>query len=273
MSRAKDRNQIYVQIAAFRDERAALIPIVEAIPEVRRLKALEDTIGALERLAEATRQRTGARIVETPQDSEFARLSLPKAAIKYLERVGQPQSPEEIWDALSSGGVTVTSRRPIHAVDVALKKHTPKNPRLQRIDGKWSIRPLPKGGVAKSGLPRHKELTKEGIAHFKARTGATWGRKPSVTAAHIEKFREAFDRGETVIASARAAGVSNAYFYMHREALLAWKKGDPWPPPGGAVNEYRAVSAEHALPSETGGDELRATGVIPFQARLIGEDK
>ena len=33
--------------------------------------------------------------------------------------------------------------------------------------------------------------------------------------------------------------MSNAYFYMHKEAILAWKKGDPWPPPGGLVNEVR----------------------------------
>ncbi len=78
----------------------------------------------------------------------------------------------------------------------------------------------------------HIERTKEGIAHFKARTGNTWGRKPIITAEQIEKFRAFYDTGNySVLAASKHAGISNAYFYMNREAVLAWKKGDPWPLP------------------------------------------
>ena len=81
---------------------------------------------------------------------------------------------------------------------------------------------------------------KEGIAHFKARTGATWGRKPFITAAQIEKFRELLDSGHySVKRASKDAGMSNAYFYMNKEAISAWNKGDPWPPPGGLVNNSR----------------------------------
>ena len=276
MIHSKDHNRIYLQLAQLREERAQLAAIVDAIPQVKQLKHLDTAIANLESYADETRRITGARIVAAPASSEYARLSLPKAAVKYLERTGQPQTSEEIWDALNAAGVTVTSRRPVHAVDVALKKHAPKNQRLQRVEGKWSIKPLDpaKGGVAKSGLPIHKELTRAGIEHFKARTGSTWGRKPVVTPAHIEKFRESLDRGETVAASARAAGISNSYFYMHREAISAWKKGDPWPPPGGVKNEYRAArAAAETEPRGVSGDELRAMGIIPMHARVIGEDK
>jgi hypothetical protein len=257
MARAKDHNQIYLQIAALRDERNELAPIVDAIPEVRRLRALDDAIVALEKLAEATRQRTGSKIVTAPKDSEYARLSLPKAAVKYLEHIREPQTPEQIWEVLSASGVTVRARRPIHAVHKALEKHMPRNRWLQFVDGKWSLKsPDPaKGGITDGDLKKHGRATSDGIAHFKTRTGSTWGRKPVITAAQIEKFRELYDTGNyTVAAASREAKVSNAYFYMHREAMLAWKKGDPWPLP-----------QKSNTPVAVSGD------VIPM--RVVGEDK
>ena len=265
MAKSKDHNRIYEQLAELKDERATLIPVVEALPEVRRLKALDAAINGLEQYAEATRQRTGSRIVSTPDESEFAGLSLPKAGVKFLERVKEPQTADQIWDALHRGGMTLTARRPTHAVYKALQKHMTKNHRLQCVGAKWSLLPvdLSKGGVADGDLNKHRRLTKEGIAHFKARTGGSWGAKPKITAAQIEKFRELFDSGKcSVAACSRQAGMSNAYFYMHREAILKWKKGDPWPLP-----------PQQEMPLGVSGDELRAMGIIPMHARLIGEDK
>ena len=234
---------MYVDLAKLREEEAQLIPIVGALPEVKRLAAVRAAIAGLEQYAEATRQPTGARVISTPPESEFAKLSLPKAAVKHLEKIGIPQTPREIWDALSAGGVTLKARKPDHHVHSALKKHINKNNRLQFVDGKWSIRPidLVKGGIADGDLEKHRQLTRNGIAHFKARTGATWGRKPSITADQIEKFRELLDTGRySVSRASKEAGMSNAYFYMHKHAILAWTKGDPWPPMGGLVNEVRS---------------------------------
>lgn len=240
--RAKNRNQVYGELAAKREEEALLIPIVDALPEVKRLKALQQIIAGLEAYAEATRQRTGSVIVSAQPNSEYAGLSLPEAATKHVENIGVPQSPDEIWDALRAGGVTLMAKKPAHAVHNALRKRVKKNSRLQFAGGKWSLKPLDfsKGGVADSNLEKHRQLTKDGIAHFKARTGASWGRKPYITAAQIEKFRELLDSGEySVSAASRLAGMSNAYFYMNKEAISAWNKGDPWPPVGGLVNHSR----------------------------------
>lgn len=259
-NRAKYRNQVYVQLATLREEEAELIPIVDALPEVKRLKGVRAAIAGLEAYAESTRQRTGARILAVEADSQFANLSLPDAAIKYLETAAKAQTPREIWDALSAGGVTLTARKPDQHVHKGLRTRMKKNRRLQFEDGKWSIEPLDptKGGVADGDLEKHRELTRSGIAHFKARTGATWGRKPFITADQIGRFRELLDSGKcSVAAASRGANVSNAYFYMHKEAILAWKKGDPWPPPGGLVNQSRIK------------DRLGATDATTGQLRLV----
>lgn len=240
--KSKNRNEVYAQLARYREEEAALIPIVEALPEVKRLASIRAVIAGLEQYAEATRQKTGARVISAEAESEYANLSLPRAAIKYLEKVVVPQTPREIWDELSAGGITLTARKPDHHVHSALKRHLNKNPRLQFADGKWSLKPidLEKGGIADGDLEKHKELTRAGIAHFKARTGTRWGRRPSITAAQIEKFRNLLDTGRySVSACSKEAGMSNAYFYMHRQQILAWKKGDPWPPAAGLTNEVR----------------------------------
>ena len=258
MARAINHNRVYEQLAELREERAALLPVVEALPEVRRLRGLDAAISGLQQYAEATRQRNGATTVAAPQDSQFAHLSLPKAGVKYIELYG-PQTDEELWDGLSSAGVTLRARRPVHAVHKALEKHQNKNQWLQYVDGKWSLRqPDPaKGGIAGGDLKKHKRLTSEGIAHFKARSGASWGRRPLITAAQIEKFRELYDSGKyTVAAASRESGMSNAYFYMHREAMLAWRKGDTWPPPRGLVDEQkRAPDATQPRLKLVGDDE------------------
>jgi hypothetical protein len=123
MGKTKDHNRVYEQIAELREERAALLPIVDALPEVKRLKALDAAISGLEQYAEATRQRTGAKTVSAPVESEFARLSLPRAAVKHLEQIGTPQTPEQIWDVLSAAGLTVMAKKPVHAVHKALSTY------------------------------------------------------------------------------------------------------------------------------------------------------
>ncbi len=164
MPRAINHNRVYEQIAELREERAALLPVVEALPEVKRLKALDAVISGLEQYAEATRQRTGSRIVTAPENSDFARLSLPKAGVKYLELTGQPQTDEEIWDALSSGGVTIRAKRPVHAVHKALEHHQTRNRWLQYVEGKWSLKkPDPaKGGIAGGDLKNTPEQRARG---------------------------------------------------------------------------------------------------------------
>ena len=110
--------------------------------------------------------------------------------------------------------------------------------------------------MANRNRDAHIERTKAGIAHFKRRTGISWGRKKrTVTAEHIAKFREAFDKGDAVSKAAKYAGISNAYFYGNREEILSWKPGMAWPMP-------RGIS----------GDELRAMGIIPLHAKVVGEE-
>lgn len=239
----KDHNQVYASLAALRAEEAELVPAVEALPEVQRLKAVRAAIAALEGYAAATRQRTGALTVSSSADSVFANMSLPDAAFKQLEIAGKPQTAKQIWDALSAGGLTVTARDPVHAVHWSLRRRSKKNERLSFADSKWSLLPpaAAKGGMANRDRDAHIERTKEGIAHFKTRTGQPWGRRPSITAEQIGAFRQLFDSGRySVKAASREAGMSPAYFYMHREAILGWKAGDPWPPPGGLINQSRA---------------------------------
>jgi hypothetical protein len=254
MAKPKDKDRVYLQLAELRAEEAALIAQVEAIPEVQRLKALKAAIAALEQYAATTRrQNTNALKITTLEDGPFARLSLPEAATKQIELAG-PQTNEEIWAALSAGGVVITAQKPIHAVHWSLRRRAKKGANLQYINKKWSFKPPKKGGMANRNRDDHIQRTKAGIAQFKARTGATWGRKRTVTAEHIEIFREAYDSGVPAVTAAKRAGFSNAYFHSNREAILAWKPGLPWP-----------------LPRGVSGDELRAMGIIPMHARVIGE--
>jgi len=253
--RPKDKNRVYLQLAEMRAEETELARIVEALPEVQKLKTLKDAIAALEKYAVVTRQRIGAVRISPADEGPFAKLSLPDAAMKQLE-LGGPQTAEEIWATISAGGVGITAKNPVHAVDWSLRRRARKGAKIHCVNKKWSLKPPKKGGMANRNRADHIEKTKAGIAHFKTRTGISWGRKRTVTAEHIAKFREAFDRGDSASKAAKYAGVSNAYFYMNREAILAWKPGDPWPP-------LRGVS----------GDELRAMGIIPMHARVIGEDK
>jgi len=251
--RPKDKNRIYLQLAELRAEEAELVPVVEALPEVQKLMALKAAIAALEEYAIKTRQRTGALRISPADEGPFAKLSLPDAAMKQLE-IGGPQTSEEIWAALSAGGVVITAKNPVHAVHWSLRRRARKDANVQSVNKKWSLKPPKKGGMANRNRDDHIEKTKAGIAHFKTRTGISWGRKRTVTAEHIARFREAFDRGEPASKAAKYAGISNAYFYMNREDILSWKPGMPWPMP-------RGVS----------GDELRAMGIIPMHARLTGE--
>lgn len=252
--RPKDKNRVYLQLAEMRAEEAELALRVEGLPEVQKLKVLKAAIAALEEYAAATRQRTGALRISHADEGPFAKLSLPDAAMKQLE-LGGPQTAEEIWAALSAGGVVITAKSPVHAVHWSLRRRARKGANVQSVNKKWSLKPAKKGGMANRNRDDHIEKTKAGIAHFKARTGITWGRKRTVTAEHIAKFREAFDKGASASKAAKYAGISNAYFYMNREDILSWKPGMPWPMP-------RGIS----------GDELRAMGVIPLHAKLIGEE-
>ena len=208
MSRGpKDKNRIYLQLAELRAEEAELIPIVEALPEVQKLKALKAAIAALAEYAVATRQRTS---ISHAHEGPFAKLSLPDAAMKQLE-LGGPQTAEEIWAALSAGGVVITAKNPVHAVHWSLRRRARKGANVHSVNKKWSLKPPKKGGMANRNRDAHIERTKAGIAHFKRRTGISWGRKRTVTAEHIAKFREAFDRGDAVSKAAKYAGISNAH--------------------------------------------------------------
>jgi hypothetical protein len=253
--RPKHKNRIYLQLAELRAEEAELVPIVEALPEVQRLKALKAAIAALEEYAAATRQRTRALKVSTADKGPFTKLSLPDAAMKQLELAGKPQSAEEIWAALSAGGVVITAKNPVHAVHWSLRRRARKGANVQSVNKKWSLKPPKKGGMANRDRDAHIERTKAGIANFKTRTGISWGRKRTVTAEHIAKFREAFDKGAPVSQAAKHAGISNAYFYGNREAILSWNPGMPWP-----------------MPLGVSGDELRAMGIIPMHAKVVGEE-
>jgi hypothetical protein len=250
----KKRDRVYLQLAELRAEEAALIAEVEAIPEVQRLKVLKAAIAALQDYAVASGQRTGAIKISRPGDGPFARMSLPDAAMKQLEIAG-PQTTEQIWGALSAGGITLTAEKPINAVHWALSRRRKKGAPLHLENKVWSlVATTKKGGMANRDRGTHIQKTKDGIAHFKARTGASWGRRRTVTAEQIEIFREAYDNGVPAVQAAKRAGFSNAYFHSNREDMLAWKPGLPWPLPRGVT-----------------GDELRAMGIIPMHARVIGE--
>lgn len=104
----------------------------------------------------------------------------------------------------------------------------------------------------------HAKATREGMIA----KGLSFGRKPKFGPDDIAKFRQLVDNKlKRPMAALKEVGISTPYYYHYKDQIYAWKAGDPWPP-----GKY-----EENQPRGTSGDELRAMGIIPMHARLIGE--
>jgi hypothetical protein len=93
--------------------------------------------------------------------------------------------------------------------------------------------------------------TKEGMIA----KGLKFGRKPKYGPQHIAKFRDLVEnQGVRPLAALKQLGISTPYYYAYKDAIFAWKEGDPWPPPGG-------------FPSKDNKQPTDGADVIPLHGR------
>ena len=86
--------------------------------------------------------------------------------------------------------------------------------------------------------------------------GLKFGRKPKFGPDHIARFRELVDnKAMRPMAALKEVGISTPYYYEYKDAIYAWKNGDPWPPPKGESPEKPPEGGILPFPRLVGGSD------------------
>jgi hypothetical protein len=270
---------IYLRMERHRTESDA--PLVEMVmaeeiknltPEEARLREIE----VLERLATLYRAvgKGGAlpeaAITATADNAILARLPTQDAIIEFLRTADGPKKPSQACRALVEAAHEFAGADPMAVVKSAFQKLAANNNDMIYIgSGKWTLASkytaakLKKlkseySGRGGRSTEDHAKRTRDAMVA----KGLTFGRKPKFGPDDIAKFRHLVDNKiKRPIAALEEVGISTPYYYHYKEQIYAWKPGDPWPPGKYEDNQPPGVS----------GDELRAMGIIPLNARMIGE--
>lgn len=238
--------------------------------------ALRKEAEVLERLAVVYRTLAGGDALpanpgKAPVSiAALARLPLEDAIIAFLRLAKVPKKVSQICRALIEGGHQFSSEHPPTAVKTAVRRIAMANPDLVYVgSGKWTLESIHRpahlkklkeknAGRGGHSTKEHAKRTREGMIA----KGLRFGRKPKFGADDIAKFRHLVDNKiMRPIAALKDVGISTPYYYGYKSEIYAWKPGDPWPPPKEGSDQLRGVS----------GDELRARGIIPLHARMVGE--
>jgi hypothetical protein len=177
-------------------------------------------------------------------DTALAKLPIVDAVYLCLKQSQRPLTAQQIWVMLDQSGHQVEASDPVLSVRWALNKLVTREADVfQPGWGKWHLKSrysqrrlakmlaatAGKGGRSKD---EHVKRTKDGMAKALA-GGKRLGRKPSVTAEHMEKIYNALQQGTRKSKAAKAAGVplTTYNYYCSRYDVENWKPGDAWPPP------------------------------------------
>lgn len=180
----------------------------------------------------------------TISKSRYFGMTLPDAAVAYLDLCGGPRTAREIWLALSADGVTSAASDPVHAVQWALTRREKRKSDVVLLDHKkWDIRKrhtkheldltsCNASGTAARDRRSHSEKTKEGIANLRSR-GVRVGRQNKFTGEDVLKVHEAIMSGMPKTKAAALVGMhpTNYGYITKRYDITKWRPGDPWPPP------------------------------------------
>jgi hypothetical protein len=220
--------------------------------------ALEAELAAV-RASRATLAQVSHRSPEeaqTAQPPAGGKPTLIERIIDIFKSTGRPQSPGELVTILIRSGVDLESEYPANVISYALRTRAQKHGDVFNVGfGKWDlkagyspekIRELEKVSAGMGGRARvtHIKRTKAGINKRKA-AGAKWGRPNAITVEQILKFRAGRERGEKIGAALDEAGIVRGTYYVHREAINAWKPGDPWPLPKDPQEPVRDGESRH----------------------------
>jgi hypothetical protein len=241
-----------------------------------RQEALRKEAEVLERLAVVYRTLAGGDVpLANPAKSPvsaaaLARLPLEDAIIAFLRQAKVPKKVSQICRALVEAGHQFSSGHPPTAVKTAVRRLATSNLDLVYVgSGKWTLESIHRpaqlkklreknGGRGGHSTEEHAKRTRDGMIA----KGLKFGRKPKFGADDIAKFRHLVDNKiMRPIAALKEVGISTPYYYGYKNEIYAWKAGDPWPP----------GKDEETQPSSATPDELRARGIIPLHARVVGE--
>ena len=193
------------------------------------------------------------------------------AIIHYLRQADGPKKAAQICKALIAAGRNFDVENPLISINGALRKTSLRDSDLAYAGaGGWTLKSKyttaefnrlfhKRSGRGGRSTEEHARRTKEGMVA----KGLKFGRKPKFKDADIAKFRNLVDNKiMRPMAALKEVGISTPYYYHYKKQIYDWKPGDPWPP-----GQYY----EEDQPQGVSGDELRAMGIIPLHAKIIGE--
>ncbi|MDE2096838.1 MAG: hypothetical protein KGL39_06285 [Patescibacteria group bacterium] len=251
--------------------------MAKSLKDLTREEALRKEAEVLERLAEIYRALGRGEDVVLPalgapeasqgetSDNPLAKLPLIDAIMLYLLQADGPKKPAQICKALIAAGRDFDVDNPLTSVGSALRKTSLRDSDLAYAgSGGWTLKSKyrtadfnrlfkKRSGRGGKSTAEHAQRTKEGMIA----KGIKFGRKPKFGPDDIAKFRDLVENQNVrPMAALKEVGISTPYYYEYKDAIYAWQPGEPWPPPKGVS-----------------GDQLRAMGIIPMHARVVGEDK
>ena len=195
----------------------------------------------------------------------LARLPLDDAIVAFLRAAKEPKKVSQMCSTLIEAKFPFASEDPATAVKTSVRRLAASNLDIVYVgSGKWTLESLhtpaklkklkdKNAGRGGNSTEEHARRTRDGMI----KKGLKFGRKPKFGPDDIAKFRHLVDNKiKRPMAALKEVGISTPYYYDYRDAIYAWKPGDPWPPLHGMTP-----------------NEMRASGIIPLHAKVIGEDK
>lgn len=246
------------------DEVKALTPEEACLREIEvleRLAALYRSVGKRVPIA-------SAEVVAPADNAVLARLPTQEAIIEFLRAANGPKKPSQACRALVDAGHEFAGSDPMIVVKSAFQKLAANNTDLFYVgSGKWTVASKYSSAKLKKLKSEHSGRGGRSTDEHAKRTkdamvakGLSFGRKPKFGPDHIAQFRHLVENMKMrPLRALEQVGISTPYYYAYKDAIYAWKPGDPWPPPGGFPRGSR--------------DEAHETSVIPLHPHLAGEKK
>lgn len=258
---------------------------LENLDGLSREQLLDLRIATLQKLDAALAEKLGVPSedapVQGPSKTEipkprlsYANSPLTLAIPEYLSTCDGPRTAKQIAAALLEAGRDFESANPVHSVRTSLRKMVGAQPDILNVAwSKWwlkskcSRRQLEKymaknarfgtGGHSKK---EHAKRTSAGIRERMSK-GLPWGPKKA-TPELLEQAREMLRSGVTLTEVCRTLNVATPTLYQYGIRQRALKQE-------GKLRKERLSGGDQAQGASP--DELRARGIIPLHARIVGE--
>lgn len=211
---------------------------------------------------------------ENPKSNlNYVHSPLALAMPEYLSTCDGPRTPKQIANALLEAGRDFETANPAHSVRTALKKMVGTHPDIFHIGwSKWWLKSkctkaqldkfLAKNarfGTGGHTKKEHSKRTSDGIRERMSK-GLPWGPKKA-TPELLEQAKEMLRNGVTLTEVCRTLNVATPTLYQYGIRQRALKQE-------GKLRKEQSVANQ---PQGTSPDELRARGIIPLHARVVGE--